>query len=89
MSINKKYIIEIIKKYGKKKEDSGSTKVQVAIFTYNINYLHKHFIKNRKDYHSKIGLLKMVSKRRKLLNYLQKNNKSDYINLIKNLKLRR
>ena len=61
---------EIIKEYQLKEGDTGSPEVQVAILTYRINDLNEHLKKNHKDHHSRRGLLKMVGKRRNLLNYL-------------------
>ncbi|AZP36307.1 30S ribosomal protein S15 [Candidatus Annandia adelgestsuga] len=89
MNIYKKKNFEIIKKYGNDKNDSGSTKVQIVIFTNYIKHLHKHFLIHKKDFHSKTGLLKIVSKRKKMLNYFKKKNLNDYINLIKKLKIRK
>ncbi|QJC31739.1 30S ribosomal protein S15 [Enterobacteriaceae endosymbiont of Donacia tomentosa] len=84
---NKK--IKIIKKYGLNSKDKGSTKVQVALLTFKINYLHKHFSIYKKDYHGRRGLLKMISQRRKLLNYFKRKNLHDYNILIGDLGLRK
>ena len=78
-----------IKKFGKNKSDSGSTEAQVALFTDRINKLNEHLKLNKKDNSSRRGLMTMVSKRRKLLKYLQKKNIKSYIELIKNLKIRK
>ena len=78
-----------IKKFGKNKTDSGSTEAQVALFTDRINQLNEHLKQNKKDNSSRRGLMTMVSKRRKLLKYLQKKNIKSYTDLIKNLKIRK
>ncbi|XRX42788.1 MAG: 30S ribosomal protein S15 [Buchnera aphidicola (Eriosoma harunire)] len=80
---------EIVNKYGKNNKDTGTTEVQIALLTNQINHLHKHFISHKKDFCSRRGLLKMVAQRRKLLNYLKKNNLDRYLFIIDNLKLRR
>ncbi|MDG2106457.1 MAG: 30S ribosomal protein S15, partial [Gammaproteobacteria bacterium] len=69
--------------------DCGSSEVQIALLTANINSLSDHFSKNSKDVHSKRGLLKMVMKRRSLIKYLKKKDISGYENLIKQLGLRK
>lgn len=80
---------KIILQYGKSEQNTGKTEVQVALLTTQINYLKIHFSKYKKDHCSRRGLLNMVSKRRKLLNYLKKSDMSRYTILIENLKLRR
>ena len=80
---------ELVKKYGKTDKDCGSSEVQIALLTANINNLTNHFSKNSKDVHSKRGLLKMVMKRRSLMKYLKKKDISSYENLIKQLGLRK
>ena len=80
---------EIIKKYGKTVQDCGSSEVQIALLTANINSLSDHFSKNSKDVHSKRGLLKMVMKRRSLIKYLKNKDINSYENLIKQLGLRK
>jgi small subunit ribosomal protein S15 len=80
---------KIILKYGKSKQDSGITEVQVVFLTTQINHLQIHFSKHKKDHCSRRGLLNMVSKRRKLLDYLKKKNTSRYTHLIEDLNLRR
>jgi len=82
-------IKDLLKKYKAHETDSGSTPVQIVLLSCEINKLVKHLKKHKKDYDSKLGLLKMVSKRRKLLNYLQKNNKKIYDTLIVDLGLRK
>ena len=80
---------EIVKKYGKTEKDCGSSEVQIALLTANINSLSDHFSKNSKDIHSKRGLLKMIMKRRSLMTYLKSKNTTSYENLIKELGLRK
>ncbi|MBZ2279792.1 MAG: 30S ribosomal protein S15 [Buchnera aphidicola] len=80
---------KIILKYGKNIHNSGKTEVQIALLTNQINYLQKHFSEHKKDHSSRRGLLRMVAKRRKLLDYLKSYNISDYTVLISDLKLRR
>lgn len=69
--------------------DTGSSQVQVALLTKRINELTEHFKVHKKDNHSRRGLLKMVARRRKLLDYLKRKNISKYHDIIKKLKLRR
>ncbi len=80
---------KVIAKYGKNKNDSGSTSAQIALFTDRINELNEHLKKNKKDNSSRRGLMTMVSKRRKLLKYVQKNDIQLYTDLIKKLKIRK
>ena len=79
----------IVKKYGKSEKDCGSSEVQIALLTENINSLGNHFTNNKKDIHSRRGLLKMIMKRRSLMKYLKKKNLDSYNNLIKELGLRK
>ena len=79
----------IIKQLGKKETDTGSTQVQVALLTNKINKLSEHFKLNKKDHHSRRGLLGMISNRRKLLKYLKEKNEEGYFSLIKKLGLRK
>lgn len=78
----------IIKKYKLHNEDTGSPEVQIAIFTEKIEELVKHLKRNKKDIHSRRGLLGMVSKRRRLLNYLRKQDEKRYRGITKKLKLK-
>ena len=75
--------------YGKNESDTGSTEVQVALLTSRINELSEHFKMHKKDHHSRRGLLKLVSQRRRLLNYLRRTGPDRYQGLIKRLGLRR
>lgn len=80
---------EIVKDYQTAEGDTGSPEVQVALLTFNINKLQGHFSDNKKDHHSRRGLIRMVNQRRKLLDYLKKKNVNRYTGLIKRLGLRR
>ena len=80
---------EVIKTYAKKSGDTGSPEVQVAILSERINNLTEHFKTHVKDNHSRRGLLKMVSQRRTLLDYLRRTNESSYKGLIEKLGIRR
>jgi small subunit ribosomal protein S15 len=77
-----------VKKYRTHETDSGSTEVQVAVLTERINYLTDHFRAHAKDHHSRRGLLKMVGKRRRLLDYLKRTNLEGYRKIIADLGLR-
>ena len=89
MSITSEKKKETIKEFAIKKGDTGSPEVQIAILTKRITTLTEHFKIHRKDNHSRRGLLKMVSQRRKLLDYVKQKNESRYQNIIKRLGLRR
>ncbi len=80
---------EIIKAYQVHENDTGSPEVQIAILTDRINYLNEHLKANKKDHHSRRGLLKMVGQRRSLLDYLKKNDFDRYRNIVTRLGLRR
>ena len=80
---------EIIKEYGKSEGDTGSPEVQIALLTERIRDLTEHLKVNQKDHHSRRGLLKMVGKRRALLEYLKKNDIEGYRNLIARLGIRK
>ena len=79
---------EIIKKFQIHEEDRGSASVQVALLTGRINDLRSHFDKHKKDHHSRRGLLKMVGRRRRLLEYLKRTDLERYRGLIADLGLR-
>ena len=81
--------VDLIKKYQSHKEDTGSTEVQVAILTKKVSDLTKHLHEHKKDFDSRRGLLMMVGKRRRLLNYLKKINEDRYQKLIADLGLRK
>ena len=81
--------VDLIKKYQTHKDDTGSTEVQVALLTEKILELAKHLKKHAKDSDSRRGLLMMVGKRRRLLNYLKKSDLKQYEKLIKDLGLKK
>jgi small subunit ribosomal protein S15 len=87
LSVTKKH--ELAKTYGKDEKDTGTTEVQVALLTERINYLTEHLKAFTKDNHSRHGLLKMVGKRRSLLEYLQVQDIGRYRALIKKLNIRK
>lgn len=87
--LNKEKKAEIIEEYKVHEGDTGSPEVQIAILTYRINELNDHLKEHKKDNHSRRGLLKMVGKRRGLLNYLMDNDMERYRNLIEKLGLRK
>ena len=80
---------EIIGDYKRDEDDTGSPEVQVALLTEKIKYLTEHFKVHHKDHHSRRGLLQMVSRRRRLLDYLNRKDHSRYRELIQRLELRR
>ena len=79
----------LIKEYKTHASDTGSPEVQVALLTQRIKYLTEHFKTHKKDHHSRRGMLKLVGQRRRLLDYLKKNDVDRYRTLIKRLGLRR
>jgi small subunit ribosomal protein S15 len=89
MSITPELKAQLIKDYGTKEGDTGSPEVQIAILTSRINTLTEHFKTNKKDNHSRRGLLKMVSLRRKLLDYTKAKNEARYNVIIAKLGIRR
>lgn len=89
MSIEAGRKAEVIEEYATKKGDTGSPEVQVAILTTRINNLSEHMKTNKKDFGSRRGLLAMVAKRRKLLDYLKSKDEGRYQELIKRLNIRR
>lgn len=89
MAITKEQKNEFVKKYGKGANDTGLPEVQIAILTANINSLSEHFEKFKKDNHSRVGLLRMVGKRRRLLDYLMKKDIERYRKIIGELQIRK
>ncbi|MBM3375469.1 MAG: 30S ribosomal protein S15 [Betaproteobacteria bacterium] len=81
--------LDIVSNFQRAQGDTGSPEVQVALLTARINYLTGHFKTHAKDHHSRRGLLKMVSRRRKLLDYLKRTNLPSYRSLIEKLGLRK
>lgn len=88
MSYSSEKKAQIIAKYGNSDKNTGSTEVQIALLTERINHLKLHFLDHKKDHHSRRGLLKIVSHRRKLLQYLKRNDVLRYVNLVTVLNLR-
>jgi small subunit ribosomal protein S15 len=80
---------EIVSQFGENETDTGNTRVQIALLTQRINDLTTHLRTNKKDHHSRRGLLMLVGRRRRLLNYLQKKDLEGYRSLIRELGLRR
>jgi small subunit ribosomal protein S15 len=89
MPITKEQKLEYIAKYGKNAKDTGSPEVQIAILTADINTLSPHLEANKGDHHSRLGLLKNVGKRRRLLDYLMKKDINRYRKIIQELEIRK
>lgn len=89
MALSVEQKAQIVQDFQRKEGDTGSSEVQVALLTFRINDLTPHFKANLKDHHSRRGLLKMVSQRRRLLNYLRRTDLETYRNLIARLGLRK
>jgi small subunit ribosomal protein S15 len=89
MSLSSEAKSSIIKEYSRGDADTGSPEVQVALLTKRITELTEHFADHKKDHHSRQGLLKLVNKRRKLLDYLKEKDQNRYRELISRLGLRR
>jgi small subunit ribosomal protein S15 len=88
-SLTKDRKAEIVSRFGKDAQDTGATSVQIALLTARINDLTEHLRTHRKDHHSRRGLLMLVGKRRRLLNYMQRHDLDAYRELIRELGLRR
>ena len=88
MPITKEDKEKIIKKFGKSKDDTGATEVQVAILSHRISELTEHVKIHKKDKHTRRGLVQLVSQRKKLLKYFSKTNAKSYVTLIKELSIR-
>ena len=89
MTLTKEAKLEIIGRHGRSQTDTGSPNVQIALLTQRINELTEHLRAHPKDHYSRRGLLKLVGRRRRFLNYLQRTNLEGYRALIKELGLRR
>jgi len=89
VTLTKEAKLEIVGKHGRHGADTGSAEVQIALLTTRINQLTEHLRTHRKDHHSRRGLLKLVGRRRRLLDYLRRTNVEGYRALIKELGLRR
>lgn len=89
MALTKEVKSNIIQSHQHHQKDTGSSEVQIAILTNRINYLTEHFKTHKKDHHSRHGLLKMVSRRRRLLDYLHRVDVARYRSILSSLKLRK
>jgi small subunit ribosomal protein S15 len=89
MALNAEQKGQIVKEYRQGESDTGSPEVQVALLSANITHLTSHFSRHKGDHHSRQGLLRMVNKRRKLLDYLKRKDSQRYQDLIGRLGLRR
>ena len=89
MSVTKEDKKEIIAKFATKKTDTGSSEIQVAILTAKMENLKEHLKQHKKDNHSRRGIMLMVAKRRKMLNYLKRKDPKKYAEVIKELKIRK
>lgn len=89
MTFTKTGKTEIIHQYQTHEGDTGSSEVQIALLTGRLNYLSEHFKAHSKDHHSRHGLIKIVNRRRKLLDFLKKENFKKYQEIIKELGIRR
>ena len=89
MSLTAAQKAEVVKNFAQSEGDTGSPEVQVALLSANIDALQGHFKEHKKDHHSRRGLLAMVSRRRRLLDYLKRTNNDSYRNLIAELGLRK
>ena len=89
VSLTKEAKLDIFRRHGRSEADTGSPEVQIALLTTRINELTEHLRTHPKDHHSRRGLLKLVGRRRRMLDYLQRRNLEGYRALIKELGLRR
>lgn len=89
MALTKEHKSKLVQDFGKTGTDTGSAEVQIAMLTDDIKLLTQHCTKNFKDFSSKRGLLKKVSRRKKLLSYLKNNDEQQYIDITKRLGLKR
>jgi len=89
MTLTQERKAEIVTQFGETAQDTGNTRVQIALLTQRINDLTGHLREHRKDHHSRRGLLMLVGQRRRLLNYMQRNDLDGYRSLIRELGLRR
>ena len=89
MAITKDKKVDYTQRFGSNAQDTGNTKVQIAILTHRINELTGHLKINTKDHHTRRGLMKMVGQRRRLLNYLERTNVETYRSIISDLGIRK
>ena len=89
MAVEKEKIEELVNEFGKNSNNTGSSESQIAILTERINNITSHLKANKKDHSGRRGLVILVSKRRRLLNYLRKNNVANYKHVIEKLNIRK
>jgi len=89
MSVTKEKVEELTKQFGKKDNDTGAVETQIAVMTERIRNITDHLKDNKKDHSGRRGLVLIVSKRRRLLNYLYRNNINSYKNILEQLKIRK
>ena len=89
MSVTKEKIEKLTKEFGKKENDTGSTEAQIAVLTVRIKNITSHLQDNKKDHSGRRGLVLLVSKRRKLLNYLRREDINSYKNILEKLNIRK
>lgn len=89
MYLTSKVKEDLFKKHGKSEKDTGNSEGQIALFTFRIQHLTEHLKKNRKDYNTERSLVKLVGKRRRLLDYLKKTEINRYREIIKELNIRK
>ena len=89
MSVTKEKVEELTKEFGKKENDTGSTETQIAVLTERVRNITSHLKNNKKDHSGRRGLVILVSKRRKLLNYLRRINVNSYRSLLEKLNIRK
>ena len=89
MSVTKEKVEELTKEFGKKENNTGSTETQIAVLTERIRNITSHLKNNKKDHSGRRGLVILVSKRRKLLNYLRREDINNYKNILQKLNIRK
>ena len=89
MSVTKEKVEELTKEFGKKENDTGSTETQIAVLTERIKNITSHLKNNKKDHSGRRGLVILVSKRRKLLNYLRREDINSFKNILEKLNIRK
>ena len=89
MSVTKEKVEELTKEFGKKENDTGLTETQIAVLTERIKNITSHLKYNKKDHSGRRGLVILVSKRRKLLNYLRRTNVNSYKSILEKLNIRK
>ena len=89
MSVTKEKVEELTKEFGKKENDTGSSETQIAVLTERIKNITSHLKNNKKDHSGRRGLVILVSKRRKLLNYLRRTNSNSYKSILEKLNIRK